>query len=138
MLLFLDPTKTNSLDVIKSKKEGQCLLYGDDKEMVRAAKAAVMDLVSDVEVGGVYEGTVIEIRDFGAIVELLRNKEGLCHVSELADRNEIRSHPEGALGLINSILTVGKQIQVECTAVDPVQGTIRLKPASLKKLKNKL
>ena len=36
--------------------------------------------------GGVYEGTVIELRDFGAIIELLRNKEGLCHISELAEK----------------------------------------------------
>jgi polyribonucleotide nucleotidyltransferase len=120
-----------SLDLTQ---EGQCLLYGEDKDMVRAAKAAVMDLVSDVEVGGVYEGTVIELRDFGAIIELLRNKEGLCHVSELADKSELRSHPHGAIGLINSLLHVGKRIQVECTAVDIVQGTIRVKPASLNSL----
>lgn len=121
-----------SLDLTQ---EGQCLLYGDDKEMVRAAKNAVMDLVSDVEVGGVYEGTVIEIRDFGAIIELLRNKEGLLHVSGLAKKGEIRSHREGAIGLINSLLSVGKKVEVECTAVDPVQGTIQLKPAALEDLK---
>ena len=61
-----------SLDLTQ---EGQCLLFGADHEMVRQAKVAVMDLVSDVEVGGVYQGTVIELRDFGAIIELLRNKE---------------------------------------------------------------
>eukprot|EP00934_Nitzschia_sp_Nitz4_P001184 Nitzschia sp. Nitz4//scaffold3_size479765//238156//240711//NITZ4_000101-RA/size479765-processed-gene-1.458-mRNA-1//1//CDS//3329550761//1184//frame0 len=115
-----------SLDLTQ---EGQCLLFGDDREMVRKAKVAVMDLVADVEVGGVYEGTVIELRDFGAIIELLRNKEGLCHVSELARRDEIRAHPEGTVGLINSILRVGQKIDVECTAVDTVMGTIRVRPA---------
>lgn len=97
--------------------------------MVKKAKVAVMDLVSDVETGETYEGTVIELRDFGAIVELLRNKEGLCHVSELASPDEIRAHRKGALGLMNSLLSVGQKIDVICTAVDPVQGTIRLKPA---------
>ena len=115
-----------SLDLTQ---DGQCLLFGDDHAMVKKAKVAVMDLVSDVETGGTYEGTVIELRDFGAIIELLRNKEGLCHVSELASTENIKAHPKGAIGLINSMLSVGQKIDVICTAVDPVQGTIRLKPA---------
>ena len=57
-----------SLDL---SQEGQCLLYSDNADMVTKAKAAIMDLVSDIEEGEVYEGTVIELRDFGAVVELL-------------------------------------------------------------------
>lgn len=116
-----------SLDLTQ---EGQCLLFGEDREMVRKARVAVMDLVSDVEVGEIYEGTVIEIRDFGVIIELLRNKEGLCHVSEMAKRDEIRAHPEGTMGLISSLVQVGQKLDVECTAVDPVMGTIRVRPAN--------
>ena len=116
-----------SLDLTQ---EGQCLLFGDDPEMVRKAKAAVMDLVSDVEVGVTYEGTIIEIRDFGVIIELLRNKEGLCHVSEFAKKEKIRRHPKGTLGLLNERFAIGQNIDVVCTAVDPVQGIIRLRPAA--------
>lgn len=116
-----------SLDLTQ---EGQCLLFGDDRQMVRKARTAVMDLVSDVEVGLTYEGTVIELRDFGAIIELLRNKEGLCHISELAGKDEIRKHPSGSLGLVNQLLQVGQKIDVVCTAVDAVQGTIRVRPVS--------
>lgn len=83
-----------------------------------------MELVADVEEGEVYEGTVIEIKDFGAIIELLRNKEGLLHVSELS--NEIESHPKGNLGIVGEHLKVGQKIEVLCTGVDPVQGSIRL------------
>lgn len=118
-----------SLDLTQ---EGKCLLFGNDREMVRKAKAAIMDLVSDVEVGITYEGTIIEIRDFGVIVELLRNKEGLCHVSEFAVKEKIRSHPNGTLGLLNELFVTGQKIDVVCIAVDPVQGTIRLRPASNK------
>jgi polyribonucleotide nucleotidyltransferase len=118
-----------SLDLTQ---EGQCLLFGDDREMVRKAKAAVMDLVSDVEVGVTYEGTIIEIRDFGVIIELLRNKEGLCHVSEFAVKEKIKSHPHGTLGVLNELFVTGQNIDVVCTAVDPVQGIIRLRPASKK------
>jgi polyribonucleotide nucleotidyltransferase len=109
---------------IDLSQEGQCLLYGADREMVGKAKSAVMELVADVEEGQVYEGTVIEIKDFGAIIELLRNKEGLLHVSELSD--EIESHPKGNLGIVGKYLKVGQKIEVLCTGVDPVQGSIRL------------
>lgn len=122
-----------SLDLTQ---EGQCLLFGDDQEMVAKARVAVMDLVSDVEAGETYEGTVIEIRDFGIVVELLRNKEGLCHVSEMASRDDIRNHPEGSIGLINSLVQIGQKIQVECITVDQVMGTIRLRPASRKGYSN--
>ena len=107
-------------------QEGQCLLFGDDKEMVKKAKNAVMDIVSDVEVGLTYEGTVIEIKDFGIIVELLRNKEGLCHVSELADSDTIRTHPNGPFGLINDLVKIGQKLEVVVKAVDPVQGSVKL------------
>lgn len=116
-----------SLDLTQ---EGQCLLFGDDPAMVKKARTAVMDLVSDVEVGLTYEGTVIELRDFGAIIELLRNKEGLCHISEIATKEEIRGHPTGSLGLVNELLQVGQKVDVVCTAVDIIQGTIRVRPAS--------
>lgn len=65
-----------SLDL---SQEGRCLLFGPPLT-VSKAKSVIMDLVADVEEGGVYEGTVIELKDYGAVIELLRNKEGLLHV----------------------------------------------------------
>jgi polyribonucleotide nucleotidyltransferase len=107
-------------------QEGQCLLFGANREMVSRAKSTVMDLVADVIEGEIYEGTIIEIKDFGAIVELLRNKEGLLHVSELVDNQASRDHPDGNLGMVNQHLKLGQRIKVICTGVDPVQGTIKL------------
>lgn len=85
-----------------------------------------MDLVAEVEVGEVYEGTVVELKDFGAIVELLRNKEGILHVSELTDESEVKDHPEGIAGFVNDFLKVGQTLEVLCTGVDPIQGSIKL------------
>jgi len=118
-----------SLDLTQ---DGQCLLFGDDQEMVRKARVAVMDLVSDVEVGETYEGTIIEVRDFGVIVELLRNKEGLCHVSEMASRDDIKNHPSGSVGLVSSMVQIGQKMEVECIGVDQIMGTIRLRPSQRK------
>jgi polyribonucleotide nucleotidyltransferase len=107
-------------------QEGQCLLFGANREMVSLAKSTVMDLVADVVEGEIYEGTIIEIKDFGAIVELLRNKEGLLHVSEIIDKQASRDHPDGNLGTVHQHLRLGERIKVLCTGVDPVQGTIKL------------
>lgn len=110
-------------------QEGRCLLHGTDATAVSEAKAAIVDLVADVVEGGVYEGTVIEIKDFGAILELLRNKEGLLHVSELdgdGDGGDGGFHPGGNEGVVRDRLTVGERIEVLCTGVDPVQGSIKL------------
>lgn len=107
-------------------QEGRCLLFGADQELVDQAKLTVMDLVADVVPGEVYEGTIIEIKDFGAIVELLRNKEGLLHVSELTNEQEAGDHPGGIAGFVRQYLKEGQKVEVLCTDVDPVQGSIRL------------
>jgi len=118
-----------SLDL---SQEGRCLIFGS-LSSVSKAKNVIMDLVSDVEEGGVYEGTVIEIKDFGAVVELLRNKEGLLHVSEITDSAD--RHPGGNIGLVKEHLKVGDKIEVLCTKIDHVQGSIRLSRKKLLRMR---
>ena len=114
-------------------QEGQCLLFGTDREMVRKAKMTVMELVADVKVGEVYTGTVIETKDFGAVLELLRNKEGLLHVSEMITTNssDPRMNPEGAGGFVRQQLQLGQKIDVLCIGVDPLQGSVKLSQKAL-------
>ncbi len=92
-------------------QDGQCLIFGPHSS-VSSARNVIMDLVSEVEEGGIYEGTVVEIKDFGAVIELLRNKEGLLHVSELTDTTE--KHPGGNLGVVKEHLKIGDKIEVLC------------------------
>jgi polyribonucleotide nucleotidyltransferase len=113
-------------------QEGQCLIFGANRALVEKAKATVMDLVADVLEGETYIGTVIEIKDFGVIIELLRNKEGILHVSEISeDPDEARRHREGNLGFVRQQFRVGEQIEVLCIGVDPVQGTVKLSRKAL-------
>ena len=112
-------------------QEGRCLLYGEDRDLVSKARSTVMDLVADVMEGEVYEGTIVELKDFGAIVELLRNKEGILHVSELTDEQEARAHPEGIAGFVRDFLKVGQTVDVLCIGVDPMQGSIKLSRKAL-------
>ena len=109
-----------SLDL---SQEGRCLIFGPLSSVAKA-KHVIMELVSEIEEGGVYEGTVIAIKDFGAIIELLRNKEGLLHVSEITNSTE--KHPGGNIGLVKDYLKVGDKIEVLCTKIDHVQGSIKL------------
>ncbi|GKY97292.1 hypothetical protein MPSEU_000687600 [Mayamaea pseudoterrestris] len=112
-----------SLDLTQ---EGRCLIFGSSRDMVQKAKIIIMDLVSDVAIGDVYMGTVIEVKDFGAIIELLRNKEGLLHVSEIIGEGDPGSHPQGLSGYVRQRLNIGQQVEVQVISIDPVQGSIKL------------
>jgi polyribonucleotide nucleotidyltransferase len=126
-----------SLDL---SQEGRCLLYGTNRKMVAKAKATVMELVSDVVQGEKYEGTVVEVKDYGAVVELLRNKEGLLHVSEYATMSTnhnnnmtmmssskySNNHNNSHMRMEREVLTVGQKIEVLCIGIDPVEGSVKL------------
>lgn len=125
-----------SLDLTQ---EGQCLLFGANREMVEKAKWTIMDLVADVVEGEVYTGTVIDIKDFGAVIELLRNKEGLLHVSEFStDETEARLHPGGTAGFVRQHVKLGQTIEVLCIGVDPIQGSVKLSRKALLERKRKV
>jgi polyribonucleotide nucleotidyltransferase len=121
-----------SLDLTQ---EGQCLIFGPNPDAVASARRTVMDLVADVVEGEVYTGVVVEIKDFGAIVELLRNKEGLLHVSEIpheeGDDADPRRHRDGIPGFLGRHLRVGQEIEVMCIGVDRLQGTVKLSRKAL-------
>ena len=137
LLIFAHPIMTLLIISMLLKKdlsqEGQCLLHGRDASMVGKAKTVVMDLVADIEEGGVYDGTIIEVKDFGAVVELLRNKQGLLHVSEMTDKKDIVNNPAGNLGVVKSFVKVGDRVRVLCIGVDPIQGLIKLSQRQLTK-----
>jgi len=81
--------------------------------------------VSDVEVGGVYDAVVTEIKDFGAVVEVLRNKEGILHMSEITKDPSMTNSQKGNFGIVSDLLAVGQQLELICTAVDRVRNQIK-------------
>jgi len=64
----------------------------------------VQELVSDIQEGEVYTATVIEIKDFGVVVEVLRGKEGLLHMSEISHRLSNKG--------LTDLLAVGQKVKV--------------------------
>jgi polyribonucleotide nucleotidyltransferase len=62
-----------------------------------------------VQVGKVYDGRVTSIKDFGAFIEILPGRDGLCHISELDDKY---------VGKVEDVVQVGDHIQVKVIAID--------------------
>lgn len=78
---IIEQTKT-SIDI---NDDGSVVVGSPDEAAARKAIGIIEDLTKDVEVGAVYTGKVTRILPFGALVEILPGKEGMIHISELAD-----------------------------------------------------
>ena len=95
--------------VIEVDDDGTVLVASSDAAGAKAAMEAVESLTASVQIGRIYEGRVTSIKDFGAFVEILPGKDGLCHISELSDEF-VRS--------VGDVLKLGEFIQVKVIAVD--------------------
>ncbi len=79
-----------------------------------------------IEVGKIYTGRVTGVKDFGAFVECTPGKEGLCHISELADFRVRRTE---------DVVKMGDSITVKCIGIDERSGKVRLsRKAAMKEL----
>jgi len=78
---IIEETKT-TIDI---DNDGTVLIGSSDEEAARKAIGIIENLTKDVEVGSVYTGKVTRLLNFGAFVEILPGKEGMVHISELAD-----------------------------------------------------
>jgi polyribonucleotide nucleotidyltransferase len=90
-------------------EDGTITIAGPDQETVTAGLGRVEALTASVQVGRVYKGKVSSIKDFGAFVEILPGKDGLCHISELSD---------GYVASVGDICKVGDIMEVKVIAVD--------------------
>ena len=94
---------------INTENDGTVTIYGRDSSSAIGAKAAVIGIVEDPEVGRIYEGTVKCIKDFGAFIEILPGKEGLCHISKLS-RSRIEK--------VTDVLKEGQKVPVKLLEID--------------------
>jgi polyribonucleotide nucleotidyltransferase len=77
--------------------------------MVEQAKQAILNIITDPEVGTIYQGTVKRLVDFGAFIEILPGKEGLCHISKLAKER---------VDKVENVLAEGQKVAVRLIEVD--------------------
>ncbi|MBC8206527.1 MAG: polyribonucleotide nucleotidyltransferase [Kiritimatiellales bacterium] len=101
---------------IDVEEDGTVSIFSSDGEAMLGALKVVNGICAEAEIGALYEGTVRTIRDFGAFVEILPGKDGLVHVSELADFR---------VGKVEDICKEGDTMWVKVLDVDR-DGKIRL------------
>ena len=96
--------------------EGLIKISSSDPAQIEAAKAWILGIVEEAEVGKVYDGKVVTIVDFGAFVNFMGGKDGLVHVSEM--RNERVEKP-------TDVVTEGQPVKVKVLEIDQ-RGKVRL------------
>jgi polyribonucleotide nucleotidyltransferase len=94
---------------INTENDGVVTIYGKNARDAENARDAVMGIVSDPEVGRIYQGTVRRIMDFGAFVEILPGKEGLVHISKLSRQR---------IAAVTDVVKEGQEIPVKLMEVD--------------------
>lgn len=113
---------------IDIEQDGTVFIGSVDEEMIQKAKKIIEDIVREVEVGEMYLGKVRRIEKFGAFVEIFPGKDGLVHISELAEER---------VGKVEDILKLGDEILVKVTEIDK-QGRVNLsRKAVLKEQREK-
>lgn len=96
--------------------DGTVFITAPDMESAYACQQAVELLTKDVEVGEVYEGEVKRIMAFGAFIEVLPGKEGLLHISKMADYR---------VDKVEDVMNLGDKVKVKVKEIDD-QGRINL------------
>ena len=71
--------------MIEVDDDGGITIASNNADWAQAALAQVEALTATVQIGKVYEGRVTSVKDFGAFVEILPGRDGLCHISELSN-----------------------------------------------------
>lgn len=94
---------------IDIEDDGRVFIAAVDGEAGKKALQIIESLTADVEVGKIYLGKVVKIMDFGAFVEVLPGKEGLVHISQLAEQR---------VGKVEDVVSVGDEIIVKVIKID--------------------
>jgi polyribonucleotide nucleotidyltransferase len=116
-------SETNEVEV-NIENDGTITIYGKNSEQAYNAQKMVEDLVEEPEVGTIYEGTVKRIMDFGAFVEILPGKEGLCHISKLAKHhvNKVRDVVNEGDTLKVKLIEIDKMGRYNLSHVDAIDS----------------
>jgi len=102
-----------SIDI---EDDGTIKIAAVDKAAGEAALKRIEQITADVAVGTIYEGKVVRIMDFGAFVNLLPGKDGMVHISQLA---------ENRVEKVTDVVNVGDTVKVKVLEIDR-QGRVRL------------
>ena len=113
---------------INIEDDGTVHIYSNNPEGMARAKQIVGGMTKEIEVGELYQGRVVTIKEFGCFVEVMPGRDGLCHVSELADFRVNR---------VEDVVKVGDMIWVKCIGVDD-KGRVKLSRKAAMKERNEV
>jgi polyribonucleotide nucleotidyltransferase len=101
---------------IDIEDDGRVFIASNNGDAMQQAIAMIRDLTEDVEVGKIYKGKVVRIMNFGAFVEILPKKDGLVHISQLADHR---------VNKVEDVVNIGDEIMVKVIEIDE-KGRVNL------------
>ena len=101
---------------IDIEENGDVCVYSVDTESGEKALKMIKDIAREIEVGGIYDGTVTRIMNFGAFIDLGTGKEGLLHISKISSKRVEK---------VEDVLSVGDEVTVKVYEIDS-QGRINL------------
>jgi len=101
---------------INIEDDGTVNIYSVSEDGMKIARDAIEGMTAEAEIGKIYRGKVVTIKEFGAFVEFLPGKDGLCHISELANFRVKQTE---------DIVKLGDEIWVKCLGVDE-KGRVKL------------
>lgn len=102
---------------IDIEDDGTVYIASPDSAAAAEAKRIIDGIVKDIEVGDVYLGTVVGIKDFGAFINLVGNKDGLLHISRMANKRVEK---------VEDVMNLGDQVLVRVIEIDAKTGKISL------------
>ncbi|MBE6384745.1 MAG: polyribonucleotide nucleotidyltransferase [Lentisphaerae bacterium] len=106
--------------------DGSVKIMAANAEQLAAAVERVLGSTAEAEVGKIYRGKVVTVKDFGAFVEIIPGVEGLLHISEMADYR---------VNKVTDICSEGQLVTVKVIDIDPASGKIKLsRKAALKEI----
>jgi polyribonucleotide nucleotidyltransferase len=106
--------------------DGSVHIYSANRESLNRAKEIITGMTKEIAVGESYHGRVVSIKDFGAFVEVLPGKDGLVHISELADFR---------VKNVEDVVKVGDLVWVKCIGIDD-KGRVKLSRKAAMKDRN--
>ena len=106
---------------IDISEDGSITIAATTADAARAAQKRIEELTAEVEVGKVYDGTVLRLLEFGAIVSILPGKDGLLHISQIANER---------VNQVSDYLKEGQSIRVKVLEADD-KGRLRLSMKAL-------
>jgi polyribonucleotide nucleotidyltransferase len=107
--------------IIEIEDDGTITISSVSSESAQAAKARIEAITAEAEVGKVYEGTVVRLLDFGAIVNILPGRDGLLHISQIANER---------VNAVSDYLKEGQTVRVKVLETDE-RGKIKLSMKAL-------